>query len=294
MSKIVTIVLVVFLSIVAVAMAFGLYFLVKSDFNFDNVNFNISTVSNKLVEEKEVTILKTLNIKTDVTDITVEEKDTNSIKIELYSENPKNYEITENENDIKVVLEEGKKIGFNFFKKSPRVKIYVPKEYNKNMVINSDAGDVKIGNLPYATLDAKLDVGDLRIKELKTINTTLRVGDLRIEKVQKLIADVKTGDIKVNYVNELISKIKTGDIKIDTLDGQMDIVSTTGDIKVQDATIKENSKIKNNIGDIKINNISGCYIDAKTRVGDINVNQKERKSDIELKIENNVGDVRVH
>ena len=64
--------------------------------------------------------------------------------------------------------------------------------------------------------------------------------------------------------------------------------------KVQNAIINKNSKIESKIGDVKINNISGCYVNAKTDVGDTKINNKERKSDIELTITNNIGDIKVY
>ena len=46
--------------------------------------------------------------------------------------------------------------------------------------------------------------------------------------------------------------------------------------------------------DVKIKNISGCYVDAKTRVGDTKVENKDRKSNIELIITNDIGDIKVN
>ena len=123
---------------------------------------------------------------------------------------------------------------------------------------------------------------------------TARVGDVKIEKVNKLVTDVKTGDIKVQQVNDIVSKSKTGDIKLGTVKGSINITSGTGDVKIEDATIEKNSKINSNVGDVKIQHIKGCYVDAKTNVGDVKVTNNDRKSEVELTITSHVGDIKVY
>ena len=295
MNKTLTIILIILLAIITIGLSVGLYFMINGKFNLKTLeNINFDNVSTNLVDSKEITTLKDLDIKTNVVDISIEENNTNTIKIELYSDYPKNYEITENENNIKVVLEEEKKAGFYMFKKVPKVKIFMPVNYNKNIVVNSTVGDVKIASFPNAILKAKLDVGDLKIKQIKNAKANLRIGDVKIERINTLTTVLKTGDIKIQNVNELIAKVQTGDVKIDTLNGYVNIKSTTGDVKIQDATINKNSKIESKVGDVKINNINGCYVNAKTNVGDTKVENKERKSDIELTITNNIGDIKVY
>ena len=295
MNKALTIILIILLAIITIGLSVGLYFMINGKFNLKTLeNISFDNVSTNLVDSKEITTLKDLDIKTNVVDISIEENNTNTIKIELYSDYPKNYEITENENNIKVVLEEEKKAGFYMFKKVPKVKIFMPVNYNKNIVVNSTVGDVKIASFPNAILKAKLDVGDLKIKQIKNAKANLRIGDVKIERINTLTTVLKTGDIKIQNVNELIAKVQTGDVKIDTLNGYVNIKSTTGDVKIQDATINKNSKIESKVGDVKINNINGCYINAKTNVGDTKVENKERKSDIVLTITNNIGDIKVY
>lgn len=295
MNKALTIILIILLTIITIGLSVSLYFMINGKFNFKNLkNINFDNVSTTLVDSKEITTLKDLDIKTNVVDISIEENDTNTIKIELYSDYPKNYEITENENNIKVVLEEEKKAGFYVFKKVPKVKIFMPVNYSKNIIVNSTVGDVKIASFPNAILNAKLDVGDLKIKQIKNAKANLRIGDVKIERINTLTTVLKTGDIKIQNVNEIIAKVQTGDVKIDSINGYLNIKSTTGDVKIQDATINKNSKIESKVGDVKINNINGCYVNAKTNVGDTKVNNKERKSDIELTITNNIGDIKVY
>lgn len=296
MNKIVTIVLIVLLSIITLGLAVGLYFAVKTNYKFGNWKFNYSfnNLSTTLIEEKEISSIKDLNIKTDVADVFIEEYDNNTIKVELYSENPKNYGITEEEGRINVVLEEKIKIGFNALNKVANVKIYVPKEYSNNIVTDTNVGDVRIKNLPNATLNTKISTGDLKVINIKNVTAAINVGDIKIEKVNKLTSDVRTGDLKIQYVNDLVSKNKTGDVKIENINGSINSSIQTGDIKIQNAKIDKNSKLSTNVGDIKIQNISGCYVEGKTNVGDVKIYNNERKADVELNITSQVGDIKVY
>ena len=95
-------------------------------------------------------------------------------------------------------------------------------------------------------------------------------------------------------VENIYAKLNTGDIKINNIINYMDLYTRTGDIKVDNADINKNSKIESNIGDVKLRKVSGCYIEASTKVGDTNINNTDRKSDIILKIKSKVGDIKVN
>lgn len=295
MSKGLKLTLAVLLSIIAVVLTAGLVIIIKSDFkfNFDEISIS-SNLSTNLIEEKEIDNIKDLDINTSVADIYVEESDRNTIKVELYSNYAEKYEITEEDDSIKVVLEDKKITGFNFFRKLANVKIYVPKEYSNLIKIDSKAADIKIGNISNANLQIKSDVGDIKVKEINNVEITDRVGDIKIEKVNTLVTEVKTGDTKIGTVNNIKAKTTTGDIKIETVNNSLNLTSKTGDIKIQTANIKEDSKIVSNVGDVKIKKTTGCYIEGKTNVGDTDINNNDRKSDITLKITSSVGDIRVN
>ena len=73
MSKVLTIILIILLSILTIGLSIFLYFLLvnKSEFNW---NFNFNSMSTNLIEEKEINTMKDLDIKTNITDIIIEEK----------------------------------------------------------------------------------------------------------------------------------------------------------------------------------------------------------------------------
>ena len=309
-NKGVTITLITILTIILFTLVGGMIFLLNSNFEFNNVRI-FSGQSTKLVEEKEINSIKDLNITSNVADIEINESDTNSIKVEFYSDYEEEHDIVENSNNIEITFKSKKKYGIMFLHKTPVVKIYVPSSYSNDVKINTDTSDIKINNLPNSNLDANLKTGDVRIKQIKNANIVLTTGDIKIEKgnelnststtgdieienINKMVTNTTTGDIKVSNVDSIEAKTTTGDIKIDNVNNSLTLSTTTGDVKIEKAAIKVNSSINTGTGDVKIESINGCYVEGSTKVGDTKINNSDRKSDIELKITTKVGDIKVN
>lgn len=295
MNKGITAVLIILLSLVIIGLTTGLILVLngKMNLNFSSPIHIGSNYCTKLVEEKEIESIKDLDLSGNSVDIKVEESDTNTIKIELYSDNVKRHLIEEEDNVIKVVLEEKKSVKmFNF--KTPYIKVLIPSSYNKKIKANLDVGDIRIGSFKEATLNAKTNVGDIKVESVSKANIETRTGDIKVENTKDLTGNTKTGDIKVTNVNNIYSKTNVGDIKVINVSNYMDLSTKTGDVKVEKATIKKDSKVESNVGDVKIKNVTGCYVEGSTKVGDTDINNKDRKSDIILKIKTRVGDIEVN
>lgn len=309
MNKGITITLITLLSILLVGVIGGMIFLMNTNIDFSSINIGISTQSKKLVEEKEITNIKDFNIESEVADIYIENSESSNIKVELYSDDASEYEITELDNQIKVVLKD--KSTVKLFKKTPVIKIYAPKTYNKLFSINERTGDIELAEFENANLDIILTTGDTEVKSINDANIKFTTGDIEIEKANKVKLNGRTGDIKVGTVKSLTTKTTTGDVKVDlvgsiktevttgdieinNINNSCDLKSTTGDIEIGTATIIKNSKITSGTGDVKIGSTKKCYIEAKTKIGDTNVNNNDRKSDIILTITSRVGDIKVN
>lgn len=275
MNKRLTIALIAFLSVIVISLIAGLTILLRSNFKFDSLDFG-DKLSTNLVEEKEISDIKDLDIKTSEADIIIEGKDIENIKVELYSNNVESYEIND-EDIIKVELKEKKYGFFKIGRKTPNVKIYLPTSYSNRIKTNNNLGDTDIKGIKDASINIKTDVGDLKVDEIDKANITSRVGDIKIKKVNELVVDSDIGDIKINNINN-----------------SLDINSKAGDVKIESVNLKENSLIKSNTGDIKIKSTTGCYIDGSSNVGDVNINNNDRKSDLVLTIKNNLGDIKVN
>ena len=292
MNKGLRITLITLLSILLIFVVGIMVFLFKGDINLGK--FVIAFGESKtLVDEKEITNIKKLNIESNIADVLVETREDQSfIKVELYSDHADEFEITEKEDEIKVVLKDNKIIMFG--NKGSRVKIYVPTTYDKDIKVVNRTGDIKIDELSNSDLDLKLTTGDIEVKEARNIIATLTTGDVEINKVINANITATTGDIDVNNANIVKVKLTTGDITVGKVNGSLNLTSTTGDIEVNTANLKVNSNIKSGTGDVEIKNTTGCYIDAKTNIGDTRVDNNDRKSDVVLTITSRVGDIRVN
>ena len=313
MNKGLTVTLIVLLSILLFALIGLMIFLFNGNVSFNSFTL-FSGYSKKLVEEKEINNISNINVKTDVADIIVEEKEIDNIKVELYSEKEPEYEITESSDSINIVLKQKVKLQIGLFNKSPRVVVYVPKTFNKNVKVKATTGDVKIGNLPNSDLYVKATTGDVKAKQLKNAEIILTTGDIKLDDLNNIKAETRTGDYKINSakkvdvttttgdikilnsVDEFIAKTNTGDIKIGDVNKSISASTNTGDVIINNATILVDSDIKTGTGDVRISNVSGCYVDGNTRIGDKNINNSDadRKSDIILKIDTRVGDIDVN
>ena len=294
MNKTVTIVLVTLLLIVAGLLTAGLVLVLngKMKFNFSPIHIG-SNYCTTLVEEKEFSSIKDLDLNGNSVDIKIEESDNDTIKIELYSDHAKNHSIEEEDKTIKVVLEE-KNRGFSFNTKTPYIRVLIPSTYANNIKANLKVGDIRIASFNKASLDAVISTGDIKADSLKKANIKISTGDVKIENIEDLEATLSTGDIKVSSVDNITAKLTTGDIKITSVGNYMDLYTKTGDVKVDKANITKNSKVESGVGDVEIRKTSNCYIEGSTKVGDIDINNTDRKSDIILKIKSRVGDIEVN
>lgn len=307
MNKKLSIILIILLTILVFTLIGGLFMLLKTDFDFSS--FKISSGYADKLEEKEIDNLKDLNINTKVADIFIEKKEIDNIKVELYSEYAKEYEIKELDNEIKVVLIE--KNRFISFGKNPKVVVYVPTTYTNNVKIENKTGDIDIKELSESDLNVELTTGDvevdkinnavittttgdIEIGEANTLNLSVTTGDINVGSTKKLVSAGTTSDLEVGEVDDITSTTTTGDIEIKNVNNFIDLSATTGDISIHEAIININSKIETSTGDVNIKTVKNCYIDAKTKTGDTKVNNNDRKSDIELIISSKVGDILVN
>ena len=233
------------------------------------------SVSKKKVLEKTYNIYETINIDTNVADINIKENVENNIKVVIYGDEERT-NVEEKENKLNVETKMKKCKGFCFNYKIAQVNIYIPTNYKGNIIANNDTGDITVESLENLSLDLITNVGDVDISSIDSAKINSKTGDINIEKINNIIIDTNVGDIKIGLVNK-----------------HLDLKSNTGDIKIKKVNLTENSSITNNVGDINIDSTNEIYIDYKTDIGDAKVENNYRKSDVVLKIKNNVGDIKV-
>ena len=171
---------------------------------------------------------------------------------------------------------------------------------------NSDTNELKVvvyGDKKNDSIDIDNDGDKLDIKfkgkKCHFICINRKVGSIEISVPNGYGKNIKikndTGDIKIeNSVASLKIENDIGDIKVKSVGKDIDIRNDVGDIKIGDLNITSDSKIRNDIGDIEIEYTQNVKIDAKTDVGEKEINGNDKNSSVDLEIRNDVGDIIVN
>ena len=250
-------------------------------------------IENLEIDETYENIYEKINIETEASDIEIKTSDSDNIKIKIYSEKEK-AKITDKETelDIRVETKECKFICLN--KKISKIELYLPENYEKEININNKYGDIDIKSFEKSNINIIEDAGDIKLEKANKVDIKNNYGDIKIDEIKQGNIKQSAGDVEINKVDNIKIKNNYGDIKINEISEYIEIDEDAGDVKIKTINITKDSSIKNNVGDIRIEKTNDIYIDAKTDVGSTRINENNHKSDITLKIENNVGDIKVN
>lgn len=270
MSNFLKVLLIVLLVLVVLCLSFGLYLFIKNDYSFSFLSSKV-----ELVESKEFDSIKDLNIDTDTADIYIKTSENNKVKVELYSNDVKEKEISNSDTSLNVTLKND--CWFLCFFSRSKIYVYLPKNYQNNIVINSTTGDITMDDYALSNVDLHVTTGDITLKDVK--NASIKV---------------TTGDVKIDNVNDVNIESTTGDINIKKVNNSMNIQTTTGDIDIYEANLKVNSYLKATTGDVTVKKTNDIYVESETSTGDNHINNNNRRSEIELKIKTSTGDVNIN
>lgn len=223
-----------------------------------------------LFEKKESTIIvdKTYEIKeinnievlSNAGDVFFEESSDDKLRVVVYGGDNSDCKVSQNSNNLKIDYSQHfKNKWFNFNHYINDIIVYIPSSFSNEITVKNNYGDCKVGNLESATINIKLDCGDIEIEKARNVN------------------------LKCSY----------GDTKVGTILNKCEIKSNCGDIKLENLELKENSTIESDLGDVKIEKINDIYVDANVQLGDTKIEQNNRYAEITLKIQNNCGDIEV-
>ena len=292
MSKSVAVTFIIILSIVAIALTGGFIFLLRGNFDFSNWDLSFSGYSDNLIEKKSFESVEEINVDISSLDLFVEESTDETVTVELYSSKDVEHKFEIEEG--KLTLFAKNNFNFGFLTKSPKLVVKVPRDYTNKFAVDSKVGDIHVGSLENLKPTIKSTVGDVKITRVDEATVEVGTGDVKVDDIKTLTVKQGTGDTKVQSVETITVDAHTGDVKIQDVKNKMSITNTTGDIKVQSATINEDSNISNKTGDIKVSSLTGAYIEATNNVGDIKINNNDRKLELTCTIHTNTGDIRVN
>lgn len=246
--------MIILLSIIVIVLIVFLCFAISGKPIFFGRN-NELLLDNTYEAEK----IENIEVLAEASNIKFEESTENKIRVVVYGDNRDKLDIETSETEIKINHKMKKVNFFGINNTSGEIKIYVPKEYDKNIVTKLNYGNIKICDLENASIEIESDCGDIEAGKIKNIESNNNLGNTKIKAV----------------LNKL------------------EIESDCGDVKIEEINLQEDSKIINNLGNIKIGKTNEIFIDATVDLGNIKINKNNREASVVLKIENDCGDIKV-
>lgn len=267
--------LIVILSILALAITGGMFWLLSGRGGFGFFGIHSSSVSTELVYDKTYEdLFKEIRIDSDAGDIYIKHSTNGEVSVKIYGETNQ-LDVNDKDNlSIKYVAK--KCIGFCFNIQKSKIEITLPESFNGKINIVNKYGDTSIAEFLNATADVSHHYGDISLDGINKGKIVNSCGDINI-------GTINVAEVKNNY----------GDIEIKKVLSSLNVEADCGDIEIKDLTIEKNSQIENSLGDISIGKTNDILIDAKTSLGDVYIRNNNYKSDITLSIDNSCGDITV-
>lgn len=282
----------------------------QNGFNFGDVERKPENIRKQ--EKTALTKIDSIKLNFKSSDVNVMITDEEELRVIQYSnkelEEKELFYVSTNGNEL-TVYESKKDMKFNFNLFNMRrmaYDIYIPKNYEGSICIESVSGDIFIDKeINLKNIEIKSTSGDITFNsaiDVDKLKVNTVSGDIKLDNVNsnEIILESTSGDINVGKTtNHIEVKTVSGDITVNGASGKISIETTSGDISIYDFNIKEKSNAKSVSGDIKIslNKDTNCKINTKTTSGDIklpngvNVIGGEPYAELELKTTS--GDIHV-
>lgn len=212
-------------------------------------------------EVYDIQTVKMIDINQDAGDIIFENTEENNIRVEVYGEKKSDAEVSLISNELKIKFNNGNN-GWHFFNfggVSGDIKIYIPSTYAGNIKIKNDAGDIRLVNLENSNMDIDCDAGNIEIDKAK----------------------------------DAVVKCDAGNLEIGTILNKCNIKVNSGNVHIEKVKLKEDSKIKVDMGNVSIDEAEDIYVDAEVDLGKCNINRNNRNAEVALKIHCDLGDINV-
>ncbi len=291
-NKSLIITLIILLSIICVFLILFMVGVINKNIKITKVFTSYKQSNNLVINKTYDNDFEELNIDMDSGDVYVKESKDNKVKVLVYGEK-ENSSIKVNENKLSIESREKRCTFFCFNLTKTKIEVYLPYNYKNIINVNNNYGDIKIGDFLNANIKIESSCGDVLINGALNAKVNNDYGDISITKAKDINVKASAGDIKIGTSNNIIVKNSFGDVLIDNALSYINVEVDSGNVEIKNVNINKNSYIKNDYGDVEIDSTNDIYIDAKTDLGDVDVNHNSRMSDITLKIKNDCGDIEV-
>lgn len=279
---------IVALTIVVIVLISFMIHIIQGKRHFDIKNISVD----KVIDEHLEKTFQTISVDSDAALIEIKNVQEGPAQLIVYGDENR-IQVNKGGNELEVNIRAKKCFGFCFNVKVAKVEIYLPKNYEGKLNLKNKYGDITVENLPSAIADIEAKCGDIGIESLKKIDITANYGDIDIGNAQEATIKADCGDVKIETLGRGKIDTSLGDIKISKVTEKVDIDESCGNINIGSLYINKNSTIRNSLGDIKIGDTNEIYIDAKTSLGDLEIENNYRHSEVTLKVTNSAGDIEV-
>lgn len=287
--------LIILLVISCISLIIFMILMMNNKINFFNFHFH-TKVSDELVVDKIYNNdYSKIDIDSKASNIYIMKSNDDKIKVLVYSDK-NNTNINDNNNQLKINLEDEKCHGFCFNTTIGKIEIYLPDSFNGRLDIVNNYGDISIDEYLKANIKIDEDCGNVKIDGANSIDISSSFGNIDIKTADKIRIKTSAGDVDIGDVKDVSIESDFGDINIKSVSSYINIDQDCGDVVIDKVNIDSNSSINSDLGDVKIGSTNDIYIDAKTDLGNVKINKNNYKdiNTIILKIENDCGDISVN
>ena len=254
---------IILLAIVAILLVAFLVVAISGKTGFSLGIIHFGAGKNELIVSRtfESANIKRIDIKQTAGKIIFKESINQNITAEIYGDDENNVVFALNDNILSIDYTNQKKITLiNFGTTNNDIIVYIPSNHEVAINIESEYGECKMIDL--VNVDVNIDCS---------------AGDVELGKI-------KNATIKCNF----------GDIKINEILNKCDLEANCGNIEINRISILEDSEISADMGNVEINETNDIYINGRCDMGSSKINNSNRNSKTELKIEVDLGNIKVN
>lgn len=284
--------LIVICSIFVVALLFLMIVLLNGTFKFPGFHGSTKTSKHLIMDEVYDKVPDKVKVEAGISDVSFKTSIDSTIRVVVYGEK-RDLKVANSDSELSIKFKEKQCHFFCINTVKNKIDVYLPKDYAYKIDVSSNYGDINIGDFSKANMNIHADCGDITIVRGNIVKVTNRYGDIEVGEASSLDIKEDCGDVEIGKVNDIVVKNSYGDISIDQVFNYLDVRDDCGNIEIERLVLNRDSIIQNSFGDIDIGFTNEIYIDAKTNLGDVDVNHNYRMSNITLKIKNDCGDIEV-
>ncbi len=221
--------------------------------------------SNKIIYDEEFSDIDTIYVNVDNANINFINRDSNKIRVEIYS-NRKNVSLKSYNKKVSVITENMHKC---LFCTMNVINIYAPSSFKEYINISNKYGHVNLENFENASIAITNKFGHTTVGKANMLKIIEGRGNINVKSANEMSVRNSWGNIRIDDVNVIELHSKISNISINNINKKVFLETDFGNVVISKINIIKDSLVKNNCGDVTINEIKedGGTLDVKVKVG---------------------------